>query len=40
MVVYTALKALADDGLLAMDVVVKAAKELDIDAERPDPWTL
>ena len=40
MVVYTALKALADDGSLAMDVVVKAAKELDIDAERPDPWTL
>lgn len=40
MVVYTALKALADEGNLSMDVVVKAAEELNIDAARPDPWTL
>lgn len=40
MVVYTALKALADIGNISMDVVVKAAKELHIDADRADPWAL
>jgi pyruvate dehydrogenase E1 component len=40
MVVYTALKALADEGTIPMDDVVKAAKKLKIDAKRPDPWTL
>ncbi|PHQ80082.1 MAG: pyruvate dehydrogenase (acetyl-transferring), homodimeric type [Coxiella sp. (in: Bacteria)] len=40
MVVYTALKALVDEGSLDTDVVVAAAKKLNIDAKRPDPWTV
>lgn len=40
MIVYSALKALADEGELAVDEVVKAAKKLNIDSKRPDPWTL
>jgi pyruvate dehydrogenase E1 component len=40
MVVYTALKALADEGAIPMEDVVKAAKKLKIDPKRPDPWTL
>ena len=40
MIVYTALKALADEGVLAVEDVVKAAKKLNIDSKRADPWTL
>jgi pyruvate dehydrogenase E1 component len=40
MVVYTALKALADQSVIAVDVVKKAAKTLKIDSKRPDPWTV
>ncbi len=40
MIVYTALKALADDQVISVDEVVAAAKKLNIDSKRPDPWTV
>ena len=39
MIVYTALKALADDGKLSVDVVEEAIKKLGIDGDRADPIT-
>ena len=40
MVVYTALKALMDQGEFKKDQLVKAIKRLGIEPDRPDPWTL
>lgn len=40
MVVYTALKALADAGSIPVETVVAARDTLKIDPERLDPWTL
>jgi len=37
-VAVAALKALADDGALANDVVAKAIAKYGLDTERPDPW--
>lgn len=40
MVVYTALKALMDQGEFEKDQLVKAMEKLGIEPNRPDPWTL
>lgn len=40
MVVYTALKALMDQGEFKKDQLIKAMKKLGIEPDRPDPWTL
>jgi len=37
MIAYTALKALADQGDIKTDVVLKARKELGIDPKKPNP---
>ncbi len=39
-VALTALKALADEGTLDASQVAKAIKILDVDPEKPDPWTV
>ena len=39
-VAVAALKALADDGKIAADVVDEAIARYGLDAERPDPWTV
>jgi len=39
-IAVTALKALADDGVLDQDTVAQAIKKYDIDPDRPDPVTL
>ncbi|MFW0094168.1 MAG: pyruvate dehydrogenase (acetyl-transferring), homodimeric type [Coxiella endosymbiont of Dermacentor silvarum] len=39
MIVYTALKALADQDEFEKDQLIKAIKTLGIDPNRPDPWT-
>lgn len=39
MVVYTALKALADQGDFPIAELMKAMQKLGIDPNRPDPWT-
>lgn len=40
MVVYTALKALADQNEFEKDQLLSAMKKLGIDPNRPDPWTV
>lgn len=40
MIAYTALKALMDQGDYSKDDLLKAMKQLKIDANRPDPWTV
>ena len=40
MVVYTALKALVERDELKADVLKQAHKKLNIDSNRPDPWTV
>jgi len=37
-IVYTALKALLDDGVLDLKLVQKAAKDLNLDLTKPDPF--
>ncbi len=39
-VVVAALKALADDGEVGMDVVTQAIKKYELDPDKPDPWTV
>jgi pyruvate dehydrogenase E1 component len=39
-VVVAALKALADDGEIKMEVVDQAIKKYALDTERADPWTV
>jgi pyruvate dehydrogenase E1 component len=39
-IAVTALKALADDGVLDQETVAKAIEKYDIDPDRPDPVTL
>lgn len=40
MIVYTALKALMDQGDYAKDDLLRAMATLNIDSNRPDPWTV
>jgi len=40
MIVYTALKALADQGDFSKSDLMSAMKKLKIDPDRPDPWTI
>ena len=40
MIVYTAIKALADEGAIEASRVIDARKVLNIDGNRADPWTL
>ena len=40
MLVYTALKALADENRIPMNTVIMAAAALKIESNRPDPWTV
>jgi pyruvate dehydrogenase E1 component len=39
-VVVAALKALADDGEIGLDVVNEAIKKYGLDADRPNPWSV
>ena len=39
-IAVTALKALADDGILEQKIVAEAIKKYGIDPDRPDPVTL
>jgi pyruvate dehydrogenase E1 component len=39
-VAVAALRALADDGEIKLDVVAKAIAKYGLDTERPDPWTV
>lgn len=40
MIVYTALKALTDQGEFEMGQLINAIQKLGIDPHRPDPWTI
>ncbi|MCH9644741.1 MAG: pyruvate dehydrogenase (acetyl-transferring), homodimeric type [Gammaproteobacteria bacterium] len=40
MIAYTALSALADEGAFSKAELKTAMKKLNIDAKRPDPWTV
>lgn len=40
MIVYTALKALLDEGKIDTKTLTEATKKLNIDTNRPDPWTV
>ena len=39
-VVVAALKALADDGEIGMEVVTQAIQKYGLDTDKPDPWTV
>ena len=39
-VAVAALKALADDGEIGMDVVAGAIKKYGLDADKPNPWSV
>ncbi|MDQ5909042.1 MAG: pyruvate dehydrogenase component [Pseudomonadota bacterium] len=39
-VAVAALKALADEGQISVDIVEAAIRQYDLDPERPDPWTV